>query len=137
MIWSSNLTIGVKSIDDEHRNLVKMITRLENSLKDGLITEQTGFVIKDVVDYTQHHFKNEELYMEQISFPELERHKILHVDLVNAVIAILKDLRAGKPFTSVDLIKFLQKWLKNHIIDEDMKIGDFAKNLIFTTKKES
>ncbi len=125
MQWENNFEVGVKSIDIEHRELVKMITRLENSLSKGMESYHLGLVIKDLVAYTKHHFASEESVMKQIHFAELDRHKKLHEDLIQDVINILINLKVGKDITSNELIAFLTKWLNEHIINEDKKIGTY------------
>lgn len=125
MQWKSVFSVGVKEIDNEHRNLVNMITKLQNSLDEGAVTNETGEVLKELVNYTQTHFTSEESFMEKIKFPELDKHRKLHQELSGEVIEILKKLKKGETLTNFDLIDFLKEWLQNHIIDEDKKIGKY------------
>ncbi len=136
MQWKSQYSTGVSQIDIEHRNLVNMITKLQNSLDEGLITHETGIVLKELVDYTKYHFTSEENFMQQIKFPEYEKHKELHVDLTNQIIEILQNLKKGQRITSIDLIDFLKDWLQKHIIDEDKKIGKYYFDQIENAKKD-
>jgi len=123
MQWNINFATGIKSIDEEHHEIVKMITKLQDSLDDGLVTHQLGMVLKDLVNYTKYHFSSEENFMSQIHFPGLEIHIKFHKELTENIIKILLNLKEGKTITSIDLIEFLKNWLTNHIINEDKKIG--------------
>ncbi len=127
MIWKRCFETGIRPIDDEHRVLVTLIQKLEGSMYDGSVTKTTGMVLKELVDYVKFHFKNEEEVMSRVGFPELARHKILHKDLVNDIASILIDMKHGKPCTASELIGFLNYWLRDHILKEDMKIAQFLR----------
>jgi hemerythrin-like metal-binding protein len=104
-----------------------MITRLENSLNKGMEAYHLGLVIKDLVHYTKFHFSSEERVMQQINYPEFENQKKMHETLIQNVINILLNLKDGKEITSKELISFLTKWLYDHIVNEDKKIGKYYK----------
>lgn len=129
MEWKKEFETGVKSIDHEHHKLVTMITKLQNSLKDGFITAMTGQIIKEIVEYTKEHFASEELVMEKINYPGLEEHKKMHRDLIDHVVKMLMGLKVGEQVTSLDLIDFLKNWLRDHILKEDKKIGEYYRKV--------
>ena len=64
----------------ENSNLIKIMDReqeiqnLKNKLKE---------IITKLFDYVGTHFSNEQKYMEEIDYPELENHKILHKNMLN------------------------------------------------------
>lgn len=129
MEWKKEFETGVKSIDHEHHKLVTMITKLQNSLKDGFVTQMTGQIIKEIVEYTKEHFASEELVMEKIHYPELDEHKKMHRNLIDHVVEMLKGLKVGEQVTSLDLIDFLKNWLRDHILKEDKKIGEYYRKV--------
>lgn len=125
MEWKQKYCVGVQQIDDQHKSLVDMISRLQESARrDNSITEMRN-VIKDIVVYTKFHFAEEEKLMNRIGFPERAYHKDLHDGLIRQVIELLQDLKFGKELSSNDLIEFLIDWLRNHIVKEDIKIGTY------------
>ncbi len=125
MRWKKSFETGISPIDAEHKTLVTLIQKLEDSTNRGFVSKTTGIVLKELVEYVKFHFRNEEEVMSRIGFPELARHKILHKDLVNDVASILIDLKNGKQRTTPELIGFLNYWLRDHILQEDKKIGQF------------
>jgi len=133
MKWDQSLSIGCELVDSQHKELIHLVDNLESSLSKGLQPQQIGAALKFIVNYTRHHFKTEEEFMESIGFDGLESHKKLHNDLIKSVTDILIDLKAGKDLDPQDLVSFLVAWVKDHVIEEDMKIGEYArqqKNLI-------
>ncbi len=125
MEWKQKYCVGIKQIDDQHKSLVDMITRLQEIANErDSITEMRN-VIKDIVKYTKFHFSEEEKFMNKIGFPERVYHKDLHDGLIRQVIELLQGLKFGRQLSSIDLIDFLKDWLINHIIKEDIKIGNY------------
>ncbi len=125
MEWKDSFSTGIKKVDDEHKVLVGMIDRLEKAMERGEAEEVLGPVLRNLVEYVRFHFRNEEEVMARINFPDLRRHKVLHRDLVNEVARILNDLKRDRLWTIPELVGFLQHWLADHILGEDVKIGQY------------
>lgn len=121
--WQDSYRIGHETIDGQHRKLVGMIASLQQAIADGKADEATSQTLKDLVDYTQYHFRDEEQVMYEIAFPDLEYHKHLHRQMLDQVIQILTNIKSGRPFNAPDLVEYLTRWLSDHIIGEDLKIG--------------
>ncbi len=123
MEWKESFSTGIKKIDDEHRELVRMIDRLEKAMERGEAEDILGPVLKNLVEYVRFHFRNEEEVMVKTGFPDLKRHRVLHRNLVNEVASILNDLKKDRLWTVPELVGFLQHWLVDHILGEDVRIG--------------
>jgi len=125
MKWQNSFSTGIKKIDEEHKILVQLLNKLESSIASEDEERVIALVLRDLVDYVKFHFKSEEEVMKKINFPDLHRHKKLHKNLVHEVATILVDLKNGRDWSGQELIAFLQHWLMEHIIGEDLKIGQY------------
>lgn len=123
MEWQDNYCIGVEKIDQQHKELVKMVSRLQATLVRGNINQEVANALRFLVDYTKHHFADEEKFMESINYEELAHHKDLHKKLINDVVLVLTDIKKGKTVDPLALVDFLISWLVNHVSYEDKKIG--------------
>lgn len=123
MIWKVDYETGIKLIDEQHKKLVEMLMELSST--DEPINEVTGRVIKEMVEYVKVHFRDEEEIMKRIRYPEYHGHKKLHQDLVHEIAEILVALKNGKEITNLELKSFLERWLIDHILMEDRRIGLF------------
>lgn len=123
MEWYDDYNIDVELIDKQHQELVKVVSRLQQSLSSGAINTEIASTLKFLVQYTQQHFHDEEQLMRSIAFSELENHQRLHGKLIAEIKDILIGLKKGKSVDHYDLIDFLTNWLINHIRYEDKKIG--------------
>lgn len=133
--WSDDYSIGVAKIDKQHKELINLFERLRLSITRGLQNPEVGFVLKDLVKYTQTHFNDEEEIMREIDYKEFDRHVKLHRDLLNNVASILKNLKTDDTYTGLDLMKFLKSWIYEHMIREDSKIAVAYKEAVSNAAK--
>jgi len=124
--WQKVFDTGIPEVDEQHKKLVAMINQLEDSNAAGgdAVDHEIGLVLRKLVDYTQYHFSEEERIMDEIMFIDRGRHAEKHKKLVFQVAAILKKLKAGGTVDIYELMSFLRDWLLDHIVLEDVKIGD-------------
>ena len=80
-------------------------------------------------NYTQEHFRDEETYMSEIGYPDLEKQQKAHASFIEKINDInLDDLDENQQDYLEDMIAFLLNWLSVHILHMDKQIGAFAKN---------
>jgi hemerythrin-like metal-binding protein len=123
--WQTMFETGVPAIDMQHRKLVGMINQLEDALTtgNGLVNEEIGSVLIQLVEYTQYHFAEEEHLQKEIGFSEYSQHVESHKQLLAQVKAILVKIKKGGTINVFEMMNFLRDWLVNHIITEDHRIG--------------
>lgn len=128
MQWKKEYEIGNEDIDNQHRDLVKIIDKYNHSISDPAIDsyKQIGVTLKYLIDYTHYHFDSEESYMRKIKYPELEKHHVIHQELIYQLREILKKIKYERPYTPVEFYYFLASWLNDHILDEDQKIKKYV-----------
>ncbi|HOD39814.1 MAG TPA: bacteriohemerythrin [Candidatus Wallbacteria bacterium] len=122
--WSSNLSVGVSEMDDQHKKLIKMINDLHEAMKTGKGKEITAKIVADLINYTHTHFSAEEKYMAQFKYPDIDKQKAAHAAFVKKISDIQKSVNAGQLVT-MDVMKFLNSWLTEHIIGMDKKYTSF------------
>jgi len=64
--------------------------------------------------------------MQSINYPLLNEQRLLHEKLIKEVKNILINLKNGISIKEISLMRFLNDWVCNHILDEDLKIAKFA-----------
>lgn len=128
VVWKLEYSVGVKEIDAQHRRLVQIIRALQESMRDNPKSPAVGQTLKELVDYTKTHFRDEETLMRRISYPDLAEHQQRHSAMILEVIEILRQVKAGKEYTAPDMVAFLKKWLFEHIQGEDTRIAEALHN---------
>ncbi|MBJ6724542.1 bacteriohemerythrin [Geomesophilobacter sediminis] len=125
IMWTSALSVKVKKFDDQHKKLVDMVNDLHEAMKVGKGKEVMGKVLDNLIQYTATHFKDEELLMKQHNFPDFDRHKKEHDQLVSQVLAVQKQFHSSSLPISSSVMEFLKNWLAKHIQGDDAKYGPF------------
>ncbi len=123
--WSAELSVGDNSIDEDHQELFSLISELEAA---DISHDYINRILDRLKKYTLEHFSKEEEYMSKHQYPELEAHAREHkmfaewLETVRSTYARFPQ----SPFVIGDLVNdYLQKWLRNHILQEDMKYRDY------------
>lgn len=120
---------GVEQIDNQHRKIFKLADDAYQLLKDENILfkdERLFTIISGLRDYTQYHFTEEELYMEQIQYAELEFQKAQHRKFILELDKLSQEtvrVSLENQDDGIDkVLAYLANWLQEHIEHFDMKI---------------
>lgn len=86
-----------------------------------------GNILDEVVLYAKFHFRSEENVMEEIGYPDLEEHKLKHLEMIDRLQNKVVGLSIGST-TRKQVQEFLTDWLVTHTTDYDWKIAEFQRN---------
>jgi hemerythrin len=123
--WSDKYSVGIKSIDEQHKIWVGLINKLHDAMKKGEAKNVMADILDEVAEYTKTHLSYEENLFAQYHYPESETHKIIHEKFTQQVLDYQKQLREGKNIISVEMMDILSGWLTNHIVNTDKKYTEF------------
>lgn len=126
--WGEHLSVGVTVFDNEHKQLVSLVNKLNHALISGSAKKTMEEILQNLVNYTKIHFKHEEDYMLLYDYPEYEKHKKEHDALTDQVMDFYSRYQEGKTVFSLELMNFLKDWLTNHILISDKKYKNFFKS---------
>jgi len=116
--WMDKYSVGVQSLDDDHRGLLTQINRVMAAIEAHDEGRTLADVLDHLVEYSVVHFDREETLMEQTAYPALESHRRSHDRLIRRLLKFLIAFRMNE-LTPVDLGVFLMDWLVDHIEKED------------------
>ncbi len=126
MEWTDKLSVGVPSIDAQHKKLVSMANTLYDAMKAGHGKEILDETLAGLINYTVTHFKYEEKLFAQTGYPATAPHLKQHEDLTKQVLAIQEKMKKGVSFAqSMEVMEFLKNWLTNHILVSDKAYGPY------------
>ena len=84
----SNISI----IDQQHQELVSMLNRLNDAVKNNASREQIYQIIDDVIAFTRLHFEAEEQIMVQCGYDGVDWHKDRHKELIQDALHLKEKL---------------------------------------------
>ena len=127
LIWKSEYNIGNLKIDQEHQNLFSIarqtlsVVKLKNDTKE---IEKLKELITELFTYVGTHFTNEEKYMQDVKYPDLEKHKILHKNMLDTLTKLISELNSMElKDIEKSLYTFIEEYFVKHIILEDKRIS--------------
>ncbi|MBP7554444.1 MAG: hemerythrin family protein [Spirochaetes bacterium] len=124
-IWKEEYSVGISSIDEQHKKLVSLLNELHSSMLSARANSILEKLLTELSEYTVYHFKNEENLMIDHKYSKYEEHKKNHKNFTDKVHSYLEDFKNGKKLLTVELLFFLKDWLINHINGEDKQYSAF------------
>jgi hemerythrin-like metal-binding protein len=119
--WKAEYSVNVPSIDMEHQKLFSMLNELHDAMRVGKGMAVAPSILNRLVEYAQKHFANEEKLMMRAGYEDYASHKAEHKKLTDDVVKMMQNFEAKKSVLTLDLLKFLDQWLKQHILSCDKK----------------
>ena len=127
--WTDDLSAGNAMIDNDHKDLIILVNKLDEALHSGKGHCVLGDILDELINYTALHFGREERLMQQIKYPEFARHKNEHDALLSDVAKIQRSFKSGELNLSTRAYAFLCEWLGRHIRTSDRLLGSVAGSL--------
>ena len=126
IIWKSEYNINNFKIDREHQKLFTLAREAMNISKlkdDEKVKSKLKDIITNLFNYTATHFANEQKHMEEIEYPELPNHKLLHKNMLNMLTTLISELNKLE-LEDIEkmLFNFIEEYFIRHIVLEDKKI---------------
>jgi len=116
--WSATYSVGIKLIDDQHKELFKLVNDMYNHVNNDDEEEERAYfqgVIRQVVGYVKTQFATEEIIMKKTKFQGYVEHKKVHDSFILSVLDIIKKFDEGKRVPLMSLTHFIKDWILTHI----------------------
>jgi hemerythrin len=108
--WLSEIALGASYMDALHQDFVDSLSRLSTPIDQEF---QLGY--DTVLIKVERIFRAEEVWMEEIAFPELKHHRLQHASILGTLYQGQSRLRQGDTQFGRNIIeKLLPEWLLFH-----------------------
>lgn len=119
-IWLDDYEIGHPMVDKQHQYLFDLANNIVEAKSKSEVIKYIMLLYK----YTREHFRDEELLMKDIQYPDYQIHIQIHNVLLNKVNDLSKKIAQDK--LAEDEIKvFMEDWLLDHILKKDGDLGKY------------
>ncbi|RUM45353.1 MAG: bacteriohemerythrin [Desulfocapsa sp.] len=125
MRWSTALSVGINSIDEQHKVLINLINTLFREMNSGKGRQAVSSALSKLIEYTGSHFAYEENIFDKHNYSGTDAHKEIHRKLVAQVVDFQRQFESGEKDISLELMEFLKDWLVQHIKGTDKKYSSF------------
>ena len=128
LTWTNETSVGVETIDREHRELAQAINELHGTMGKDDQQGLTRPLLRKVAELTRAHFSSEENMMTANKYPGAALHLFEHRNLMQQVDALQARVsRGGFKLTEYSLA-FMHDWFDTHIQKEDVQFGVWLNN---------
>lgn len=124
LIWEDSFATGIEQFDEHHRKLLQLLNKTYDDFMSAAPDEELIPVLDELQQYATYHFSAEEAWMTAHHFPGLAEHRQEHLDFAKSIFLFRTDFDQGKADLSLEVLTFLKKWLRQHILESD---ADYAR----------
>ncbi|MDE3032339.1 MAG: hemerythrin family protein [Acidobacteriota bacterium] len=124
--WTPDFETGIGFADAQHRDLFDVVNRLGEAAEGPEPAAQTARTLRDLMDQTVAHFREEEACMQAHGFPGFAAHASEHTRLMRELQRFQDAVEAGRGLPPGSTA-FLAEWLKHHIQESDKAYVPFLK----------
>lgn len=133
--WNDKtMGIGIKLIDDQHKELLKIMNQLETSIHENSQRRDILTIVDELIDYAAYHFITEEKMFDKIDYEEAEIHKKEHAEFVEKFDAIKNKISNDEFYLmksaieiSDDIFNYIISWFIEHITGSDRRYVELLK----------
>ena len=122
LTFSNAHLVGVQEIDDQHRQLVQMVNRINQSIVKKFEARLIEGAFQELLDFTRLHFATEQRLMLQHGYAESTSHLHEHMQLLHKLGDLATQTDQGNDLLILQTIK---DWLMGHIQHADKPLGAF------------
>jgi hemerythrin len=132
IVWTEQYSIGVKKIDEQHREFFSIVNELIQAEGSTAPSEFLQEVLFRVSGYAAYHFRTEEQIMNEYRYPGYASQVSEHAEFGIKTARFCADAIAGKNGLLAEMLEYLTDWLTTHILNSDAKFRDFLVNQGFS-----
>jgi len=126
--WSDKYSVGVDILDQQHRQLIKML----NSLIEASTSEAKSKVVISTLakmkKYARIHFKTEEHYLKTHNYVDFEDHQRKHREFEEKTESLIRATKLPVDQLPEAVLVYLRYWWLSHILVEDMKYKELLQD---------
>ena len=123
IIWNEGLSIGVKTLDDDHKKFLEIINSFSEAIEQEATSDVFETMFSDLEEYVIIHFQKEEVLLKKCRYEGLSEHQQQHKFYTNQISELKEKFFSANNYSdSKDICYLLTDWLINHIVNEDMKL---------------
>ena len=120
--WREEFSVGFEEVDHEHRELIELISSLQEDLGKGADTELVIDVLGEIYAQIAAHFALEEKMMRQTHYPSLADHKEDHETLLDDLRDMMDEVEDDGILDEAQLTDDLDRWFSDHFKTHDARL---------------
>jgi len=124
-VWEASKETGFESLDHHHKKFVDVINGLVDIINDGKCGNDVLEIFHKLLFLAETYFIDEELLYQKNNYTELKKHQEQHKEFILKISDFRREYRKNEEGVCVRMMKYLDVWYKNHILEEDVAAARF------------
>jgi hemerythrin-like metal-binding protein len=120
--WKPEYTVGVQSMDDEHREMIDLINATYEKLTSDAAADQVEEYLGEILSTISMHFALEERIMQNAGYGEFQAHKDDHEVLLDRLRDLMDDYYDDPASGAKRLEQSLSDWFATHFSTFDARL---------------
>jgi len=120
--WKPEYSVGIASMDDEHREMIDLINNVYAKLGTSPDPDDIEHCLENIYRAISLHFALEERIMREHSYAEYEEHKEDHEDLLDEIRDLMDEFIVDRNAGARLLEKRLSDWFAQHFASFDARL---------------
>ncbi len=120
--WKNEFSLGIESVDMEHREMIELINELDASMEDNASHDMVVESLGEIYARIAAHFALEEKIMRDRHYGEYGPHKRDHEILLDTLLDLIDTVDADGCYDRPALAKELDRWFSDHFRTHDAKL---------------
>ena len=122
LTWTEEYSVGVKELDDHHRQLFSLLNNnLKSVIENNGKSKTIAADLKKLQEYAVTHFKTEENLFLKINYPDARAHIHEHAEFRKELQKLDTLIDGTDDLARLKLLLFLSTWFTKHIMTVDKK----------------
>jgi len=117
--WKDEFSVGVASVDLEHRELIGLINELHDMAGENASADEVMTMLGEIFAQISAHFALEEKWMRDSRYPRFAEHKNDHEMLLDELRDIMDRVEDDGAHDKAALSAELNAWFTNHFRTHD------------------
>lgn len=126
--WKKEWESGNYDIDTQHKQLIDIANCLINMSFSGVGYQEIMLQLDALLKHISNHFASEEKVLEEIGYPDYEKHAELHKSLIAQSLKLRESYIKGEIKTTAFFSFVLDEVVLGHLIDADTKFFPYIIN---------
>ena len=120
--WKPEYSVGIQSMDDEHREMIELINATYEKLKSNADADQVEEYLGEIFSTISMHFALEERIMRNVAYGEFQAHKDDHEVLLDRLRDLMDDFFVDPASGASRLEQSLSNWFAGHFSTFDARL---------------
>ena len=120
--WKPEFSVGIESIDDEHRDMIRLINDIYAKLDAHADPVQIDECLGDIFSAISMHFALEERMMKNCGHESYDAHKEDHEELLDQIRDLMDEFVADPAAGATQLEHRLSDWFSKHFSTHDARL---------------